>query len=209
MKWQILIPHMPHRHAKLVELLDVLEAQMMPGVEVLIYTDNLEASYADKCQALADAATADYTSHLGNDDSVAPDFVPKILDALEQDPDYVGFRVRYTEAGVQQMPVIHSLQCGGWSDTPEGLYRDLMYYNPIRRELADMVRFRGPFCDIEWGDDLRALGCVKNEVFIDEELHYYQRNPADNFHTTRVPMPEDEIPPVPEYSFVKHLEVHA
>ena len=47
-----------------------------------------------------DMATADYTSHLANDDSVAPDFIPRVLEAMESDPDYVGFKVRYTEAGV-------------------------------------------------------------------------------------------------------------
>lgn len=206
MRYQILIPHMPHRHAKLIDLLAVLAVQMQPDVEVLIYADNLEASYAEKCQALADASTADYTSHLANDDSVSPDFIPRIMEALDQDPDYVGFRVRYTEAGVRQQPVIHSLQCGGWSDTVEGLYRDLMYYNPIRRELAQMVRFRGPFCDTEWADDLRALGCVKTEVFIDDELHYYQRDSSDNFHTNRQPMPADQIPPLPRQPFVRYLE---
>jgi hypothetical protein len=207
MRWQILCPHMPHRHAKLVALLDVLAGQMQPDVEVLIYTDNLDVSYAEKCQTLADAATADYTSHLANDDSVAPNFIPRILEALEQNPDYVGFRVRYTEGGVLQQPVIHSLKCGGWWDTPQELYRDLMYYNPIRRELAQQVRFRGPYCDVEWADDLRALGCVKTEVFIDDELHYYQRDSSDNFHTARQPMPADEIPPLPTYPFVRHLEV--
>jgi hypothetical protein len=201
--WQVLIPHIPHRHDKLVELLDVLAAQMQPGVEVLIFTDNLEHSYAEKCQALADASTADYTSHLGNDDSVSPDFIPKVMEALEQWPDYVGFRVRYTEAGILQKPVVHSLQCGGWSDG-EVLRRDLMYYNPIRRGLAQRVKFRGPYCDMEWADDLRALGCVRTEVFIDEELHYYQRDPADNFHTSREPFP-GPLPEIPDYSFVRQL----
>jgi hypothetical protein len=82
-----------------------------------------------------------------------------------------------------------------------------MYYNPIRRELAQQVRFRGDFCDVEWGDDLRALGIVQNEVLIPDEMVYYQRNVADNFHTQRTPMPEDEIPELPEYPFVKHLSV--
>jgi hypothetical protein len=205
-RYQLLIPHIPHRHAKLVELLDVLAAQMRPEVEVLVYTDNLDVSYAEKCQTLADASTADYTSHLANDDSVAPNFIPRILEALEQEPDYVGFRVRYTEAGVLQQPVIHSLDCGGWFDEPQLLRRDLMYYNPIRRALAQQVTFRGPFCDIEWADDLRALGIVKREVFIDEELHYYRRDSSDNFHTHREPMPVDEIPELPAYPFVRHIE---
>jgi hypothetical protein len=206
MIWQILIAHMPHRHAKLIELLDVLAAQMAPGVEVVIYTDNLENSYPAKLQALADAATADYTSHLSNDDSVAPDFVPRILHAMKHDdPDYIGFRVRYTEAGVPQMPVIHStLHADGWHDMPHLLLRDFMYFNPIRRTLAERVRFRGPFCDVEWAEDLRAMGPVP-ETFIDAELLYYRRDPADNFHTARVPMPEDEIPTIPAYPFVRHL----
>ena len=201
--WQILVPHIPHRHAKLLDLLDVLEAQMRPGVEVLIYTDNLEVSYTEKLQTLMDAATADYVSVMSNDDSVSPDFVTLIAEALKSWPDYVGFRVRYTEAGIPQAPVIHSLQCGCWRDTPDILLRDLMYYNPIRRGLAQRVKFRGQFCDTEWADDLRALGCVRTEVFIDQELHYYQRDPADNFHTTRVPM--EEMPVIPDYDFVRHL----
>jgi hypothetical protein len=87
-----------------------------------------------------------------------------------------------------------------------------MYYNAVRRDLAQMVRFRGPFCDTEWADDLRALGCVKTEVFIDEELYYYRRDSSDNFHTSRVPMPEDEIPDLPStdtYPFVRYVPDHA
>jgi hypothetical protein len=205
MRWQILIPHMPHRHRSLVRLLDVLADQMKPNVEVIVYTDNLEVPYREKLQTLYDMATADYVSSLGNDDSVAPDFVPRVLRALELDPDYVGFRVRYTEAGVLQSPVTHSLECGGWADTPQGYYRDLMYYNPVRRELAQQVRFRGDFCDVEWADDLRVLGCVKSEIFVDAEMLYYQRDPSDNFHTNRQPMPVEDIPRLPEYPFVRHI----
>ena len=97
-----------------------------------------------------------------------------MLKALAEDPDYVGFRVRYTEAGVRQQPVIHSLACGGWYDHPSELKRDICYFNPTRLELARKVRFRGPYCDVEWGDDLR--GIIKTEVFIDDEVFYYQRD---------------------------------
>lgn len=205
MRWQVLIPHMPHRHAKLVELLDVLAAQIQSGVEVIVYTDNLDVSYREKCQTLQDAATADYTSHLGNDDMVAPDFVPRILEAMGQDPDYIGFRVRYTEAGVLQQPVVHSMQEGGWWTDAQGHHRDFMYYNPIRRSIADRVKFRGAFCDVEWAEDIRALGVVNTEVFIDDEMLYYRRDNSDNFHTNRQPMPVGDIPELPEYPFVRHI----
>lgn len=203
MIWQILIPTIPHRHGKFVALLDVLAAQMRPGVEVLIYRDNLQSSYAEKLQALADAATADYTSHLADDDSVSPVFISRILEAFKDQPDYVGFRVLYTEGGDLREGVTHSLQYPGWSDSPAKV-RDLMYYNPIRRELAEQVRFRGGDCDREWADDLRAAGIVKTEVFIDEEMYYYQHETGDDFRTPRQPW-AGELPPLPEHPFVRYI----
>lgn len=204
-RWQILIATIPHRHLKLADLLQVLDAQMLPDVRVLVYRDNLEASYAGKLQALMDAATATYVSVLSDDDSVSPDFLPRVHTAMESDPDQIGFRVRYTEAGVRQQPVIHSLACGGWLDTPAELRRDIMYFNPMRRELAQLARFRGFGCDAEWADDLRALGCVKTEVLIDDEVFYYQRDSADNFHSPRQPLPPETILPLPVYPWLDVL----
>lgn len=208
MKWEILIPHIPHRHAQLLRLLDALEPQMRRGVAVVIYSDNLEVGYGDKCQALLQASSAEYVSWLSNDDGVAPDFVPAILEALEQKPDYVGFRVRYTEDGVPQLPVYHSLRYPGWFSTGTGIYRDLMHYNPIRRDLALMVRFshEDPYlADRIWANDLRNLGCVKSEVFIDREMHYYQHSNGDHFITARQPYPEP-LPVLPEYPFVRYID---
>ena len=53
------------------------------------------------------------------------------------------------------------------------------------------MRFRGLACDVEWADDIRALGCVKTEVFIDDEIFYYQRDTSDYISTPRQPLPED------------------
>lgn len=205
MRWQVLIPHMPHRHDALVRLLECLAAQWDPAMQVVVFTDNLQLPYREKLQVLYDQATADYVSSLGNDDLVAPDFVPRILGALDGDPDYVGFRVRYTEGGVPQLPVVHSMQEGGWWTDAAGHHRDFMYYNPIRREIAQAIPFRGDYCDEEWAEDVRASRLVETEVFIDDELLYYQRDPGDNFHTDRRPLPREEIPPLPCYPFVKHL----
>jgi hypothetical protein len=205
--WQILIPTIPHRHDKLCALLAVLDAQVQPGVRVLVYRDNLQVSYAGKLQALYDAATADYVSSLADDDSVSPVFVTRVMDAIARSrPDQVGFRVLYTEAGVRQMPVIHSITTPGWGAGGAGLFRDHCYYNPVRRELAQQVKFRGPYCDEEWAEDLRNLGIIKTEEFIDEEIFWYQRNPADNFHSARQPFPEDAIPPLPRYPWLDVLD---
>lgn len=205
MTWDILIAHIPHRHDKLVELLDALAPQIIPGVGVIIYHDNLEASYGEKCQALVEASSADYVSHLSNDDMVAHDFVEQITDALEEHPDYVGFMVRHTEDGVVQAPVFHSLDHDGWHNEPEAIYRDLCHFNPIRRSLSMRVRFAGGNdADRNWASDLRELRCVRSQVFIPMELLFYQHSPSDTFLTAREPYPLP-VPDLPDYPFVRYI----
>ncbi len=205
--WQIGIPTVPHRHPKLCRLLEVLDAQMQPGVFVVLYRDNMQASYPVKCQALTDVATAEYVSIMSDDDLVCPDYLPRVMTALEARPDQVGFRVRYTEAGVLQAQVIHSLRCGGWYEDGTGFYRDICHFNPVRRELVQQVKFRGLVCDVEFAADLRALGIIQTEEFIDDEIFYYQRDIADNFHSLSqcAPVPEQDILPLPSYPWLSSL----
>ncbi len=203
--WQILVTTIPHRHDRLCRLLALLDSQMRPGVGVLLRQDNIRDGYRRNLQELMDAATAEYVSAIADDDSVSPDFIPRITEALESRPDYVGFRVRYTENGVRQKPVIHSLSCGGWQEHGPEFRRDLMYQNPVRREHAQQVKFRGLACDTEWADDMRALGIVRTEVFIDDELFYYQRDLSDYIATPRQPLPENLIQPLPAYPWLTVL----
>jgi hypothetical protein len=206
MRYQLLIPTIPHRHDKLCHLLEVLDAQMVPEVRALIWRDNLQASYREKLQGLMDAATGDYVSVLQDDDSVAPDFLAHVLAALESSPDQVGWLVRYTEGGVLQCPVYHSMQHQGWYGDGAALYRDHMYFNPMRRELAQAIPFRGQFCDEEWAADHRAAKLVNTEVFINQDIFWYQRDSSDNFHTPRQPFAPDTIPPLPVYPWLDVLE---
>jgi Glycosyl transferase family 2 len=205
--WQILITTIPQRHDRLAGLLAVLDTQMRPGVGVLLCRDRKLYGYRQAIQAAMDAATAEYVSAIADDDSVAPDFIPDITAALASRPDYVGFRVRYTEGGARMKPVIHSLSCGGWSDDGPEYRRDLMYQNPVRREHAQRVRFRGLACDTEWADDLRALGVVRTEVFIDREIFYYQRDSRDNIHVRREPLPDELVRPLPSYPWLTAFEL--
>jgi glycosyltransferase involved in cell wall biosynthesis len=193
--WDILIASIPHRDHMLTELLAELDRQHQPGVGVLIFRDNIDIQYGDKCQRLLDASHAEYVSFLDDDDWIEPDFIDVIREALDQRPDYVGFNVDFTEDGVKQMPVIHSLQHTGWVDNPEALYRDIVHFNPIRRDLAVQSKWAGGCgADRHWADGLRELGCVKTEVYIDRELHHY-RHVGGSF---TVPMRLAECPPQPD-----------
>lgn len=217
--WQILVTTIPHRHDKLLSLLEYLDAQMQPGVSVLLCRDEHLDGYRPGLQALMDAATAEYVSALADDDSYSPNAISRIMAALETHPDYVGFRNRIIENGVPRPPVIHSLAYYGWNGcvpSEGGYYRpwtqeqpftlDLMYVNPVRREYAQRVRFRGLACDTQWADDLRELGIVNTEVFIDDEIYYYNRNLSDYISTPRGTFREDVIQPLPEYPWLTVVE---
>lgn len=204
MTWDILICSIEHRTEMLTELLGELERQLLPGVGVRVFRDNLEVGYGEKCQRLLDSSEADYVSFLDDDDWIAEDFIASIMAALQERPDYVGFRVRYTSDGEPQVPVIHSLECDGWVNGPEALYRDIVHFNPIRRELATRSYWEGgDGADRRWADRLRALDCVKTQIFIDRELHHYRFRTAHTFTAPREPLTEH--PPRPEADFVTWL----
>lgn len=205
--YDILICSILHRTDMLDELLGELERQLQPGVGVRVFRDNLETVYGTKCQALLNSSAADYVSFLDDDDWIAEDFIETIMDALEQEPDYVGFKVLYTEDGVPQVPVFHTLKYGGWVNNPEALYRDIVHFNPIRRDLAIQSQWEGgDGADRRWADGLRLLGCVRNEVYIDRELHHYRHRSFDTFTASSAQQPLTEHPPRPDHEFVTWFE---
>jgi len=202
-RWDLLVCSIAHRTEMLTELLGEFarqraELENPASVSVIVFRDNLQTEYGAKCQALLEASTADYVSWFDDDDWPAPDFMASVLEALEEQPDYVGFKVRYTEDGVPQVPVYHTLRYSGWVNNPEALYRDIVHFNPIRRDLALRGRWEGgDGADRRWADQLRALGCVREEVFIDRELHHYRHRPADTFTVASLRAPLEQPPEAP------------
>jgi hypothetical protein len=206
--WDILVTSIPHRHGKLLELLECLDAQMVPGVGMILYRDDLEVPYGDKTQALIDASTADYVSCVDDDDLLAPGAVAKVHAALMKEPQYVGFRVRWTRDGVPQLPVIHSLSCGGWHDRPERLERDITQFNPIRRDLALLGKWEGGYeAERHWAAQVRDSMRVGDEEFIDEELYCYRESPGDTFKTDRKPL--GHMPELPAYPWLRQIGPYA
>ena len=209
--WDILTTSIPHRHDTLLLLLEELNRQVpgSDGVGVILYRDDLEVSYGDKTQALINASEADYVSSVDDDDMVAPDFVEKVMNALFLDePDYVGFRVRWTQNGVPCRPVVHSLAYSGWDDSGSELKRDITQFNPVRRELALLGTWEGGWqAERRWGDQLRASGKVKTETFIDQEMYYYQERPGNSFQADRKPL--RTMADLPSYPWLRQIGPYA
>lgn len=207
--WDILITSIPHRHAMLCDLLAELNGQIGDvtslfdhPVEVILYRDNLETSYGDKTQFLMETSRADYVSCIDDDDMVAPDFVRRVLAALETKPDYVGYPVLWTQDGVPQIRVQHSLRKYGWGQDANMVWRDISEKNPIRRELALLGRFSGGWeAERDWCRVIRDSGRCTTEVWIDDPMYYYREVRDVSFRAKREPMPEP-LPALPSYPWL-------
>lgn len=207
--WQVMITSIPHRHEKLLRLLEDLDKQWEPGFGAILYRDDLEVPYGDKTQALMEAATADYVSSVDDDDLLAPGAVHVILGALEDElPQYVGFNVRWTRDGVYQKPVVHSLACGGWHDKPDRLERDITQFNPMLRSIALQGRWEGGYeAERRWAAEVRATGKCNSEAFIGEELYFYRESGGDTFKTDR--KPAGVMPELPSYPWLTQIGPYA
>ena len=204
--WDILIATIPHRHESLCGLLAHLHRQMKQGVGVRLYRDNLEVSYGGKCATLLASSEAEYVSFLDDDDTVTQDYMHRVCRALRWHPDYVGFLVRYTIDGEPGPRVEHSLRHTGWVNTQEILTRDIVHFNPIRRELALLGTWEGGNgADRRWADGVRASGKVQREKWISHPVHCYQERTADNFLTPREPV-RGPLPQLPAYPWLTILE---
>lgn len=206
MKLELLILTKPERNGMLEQLVALLDAQLVPGVEVFIhpFAGTSMADLGAEREYMRRQATGDYIAFIDDDDLVAPDYVPQVMKALRKNPDQVGFEVAphmlYYLNGMPRMRPLprtfHTLKAEGWYETYEGMskvvkayWRDISHICPMRRDLALQVPISGGFGeDARWAQAMR--GKVKTETYIDRVMYYYmirepKRDLTDHDHPFR------------------------
>ena len=175
-KLSILICHTKDRSVLLNNLLNNLNKQVLnKPVEFLIDdTDNI--TIGKKRNILLNKAIGIYTVFIDDDDNVASDYVERILNAIESNPDTVAFYGNYYINGKFIKRFYHSIENKEWSETPDTYLRCPNHLNPIKRELALKVLFP----EISFGEDkdfsYRILPLLKTEAKLtsDPLYHYYK-----------------------------------
>jgi glycosyltransferase involved in cell wall biosynthesis len=174
MKWQILILTQESRRRLLQRLLATLVPQaIQDDVGIVISQCDRGMRLGENRQLMIDRASADYISFVDDDDMVATDYVEKIRPLLDG-VDIIGFNVKCFKDNALIQVARHSLRYSGWYNDEKGLYRDISYMQPIRRQVALRSRIEGNFGeDFRWAQRLREIGCVKTEHYLDEVMYYY------------------------------------
>jgi hypothetical protein len=207
MKWDILCLTMPSRTEFLARLRQNIEPQLRTGVRFVVKVHDPELSLGSNRQRMREESDAHYVSFVDDDDLVAGDYVSQILPRLTR--DYVGFSLQAYEDGVPLPgPTYHSLMCGGWfdktfADGTKAWFRDISHLNPIKRKLALAVPMYGGFAeDSRWAGELRALGIVKTENFINEVMYHYYSRPGKKDGVSPGPVTAGTCPHCQSFSTV-------
>jgi glycosyltransferase involved in cell wall biosynthesis len=176
----LLICHLGDRHRELARLTERINQQIGPfqtRVEILINEDNGERTTGEKRQELLRLASGDWTAFIDDDDLIAEDYIPRVLEALRQDPDVVGLEGIMTRGGDHPQKFIHSLKYDHWFD--EGIFPNKVYYrcpnhlNPVRRRLARQAGFPPVTIGEDKSYSDRLFPLLKTEVYLERPIYFY------------------------------------
>jgi hypothetical protein len=151
------------------------------GVEIRLMTDSGEKSIGSKRNMLLKHANGEYVTFIDDDDRVSDDYVARILQAIESNPDVVGIELIHTVDGRHLGYTRHSIKYDHWYQEPDPdkpgcwfFYRNPNHLNPVKRELAVQVGYP----DLRFGEDreysMKLLPLLNSEVYLSNPIYFYQ-----------------------------------
>lgn len=200
----ILIPYTPDREKDLQKLLDCISEQyftrkveifdvgkidayrywdLLSEIEIITFKDNREMTIGEKRELLYKHAKGIMSWQIDSDDSIAPNAIQLILEAIKSNPevDCITFREKCLMNGEYKRSN-HSLQYSQWMDNQDGYdyVRSPFYKDVIRTDIAKSV----PFPKIRYNEDeqhsMALYPHLHSEIHIDEELYIYIYEPKDS-----------------------------
>jgi hypothetical protein len=186
-KLSIVICSLHSRRHLLREVVEHLQVQQRSDeIEILIAADAGQTPTGAKRNQLVRAATGEFIAHVDDDDDVHPEYVPKILAAIDANPnvDAVLIRGRRTHDGGNEIVFDYRLGAGTYvgDNDPQGvLWRSPGPLCPIRGQLAKMLPFDGVWGeeDLSWVDKLKPhLKTAVRAGALGEVLYHYQYDPS-------------------------------
>ncbi|NBX73345.1 MAG: glycosyltransferase [Alphaproteobacteria bacterium] len=85
-------------------------------VEIFFLEDNKEISIGLKRQKLLEQSKNEYIVYFDSDDIPREAYLPKIITAIQENPDCVGFLINMTTNGQNNQTCCHSLKYKVWAE---------------------------------------------------------------------------------------------
>ena len=175
------------------ELMEQIEKLENPEqIFIIVDTTGKEMPVGEKRDLLYKKSTGLYTFMPDDDDSVAPDFIKRVLEGIKESPDCITYFEHVDIDGVISK-ANHSIQYSGWHDNPsfpEGFkYARTPYFKDvIKTSIAQMVQVPSIRWneDEQWANALHPL--LKTEHHIDDFMYFYKTvssNPEERYGLNR------------------------
>jgi glycosyltransferase involved in cell wall biosynthesis len=142
-------------------------------IEICYDIDGGQLSVGVKRQKLLERATGDYICFIDDDDMVPDDYVAKILNAIESEPDCCSLtgELHWPNGGIERFE--HSIDYDKWEKKDNVYLRYPNHLNAVKRELALQVGFK----DLRHGEDRdysdRLKPLLKTETKIEGVIYHY------------------------------------
>ena len=176
----ILILTLPTRidsYATLIKTLNqqVIQNNLMSRVQILSLCDTKEISVGEKRNILLNKSCGKYVCFIDDDDLIAPDYIIKIVNAIQSNSDVITFCGDYVENTLKTPFSISMVHRGNYNH-PNIFYRLPNHLCPVKREIA----LNCMFTDKNFGEDSdyaeRINKHIKNEFHIQDKLYFYMYN---------------------------------
>lgn len=166
-KLSILVPTVETRKSLLSRMLWSIEQQMTDDVEVLVYDGWIP--FGDKVTEMFQMAKGKYAFVADDDDMLASDHIQSVLKAMENDPDYIAYKVLHLDNGKFAGSVASTIHGDkNWEKSPYTIHHKC----PIKTEIGKQVPFGNHYrCDRDWSVAVQQL--TQTEEIIDKHLYIY------------------------------------
>lgn len=177
MKLSILICTLPERKHHLDNLMSVLGPQAKE-VEVIIDSRPRNIPTGVKRNDMIARARGEWVCFIDDDDWVDPEYVQRILQALESNPDVVTFKGWMTTNGGSHVDWVIRLgekyEARQDDDGVTRYYRFPNHLCPIRKSIAVRSQFPAVWQgeDYAWAKSIQSF--LKKEVHIDRQIYHYK-----------------------------------
>lgn len=163
------------RSSKLNRILESLESQSYPEVEVLWLGDNFKRNVGEKRNALASIANGKYIVFIDDDDMISDDYVSRILDAIKKSfPDVVSFNLQITIDGGKPKDVFFSKEYGENYNLDDCYLRTPNHIMAIKKEIYEKVKVMEVIKGGDFDFAQKIMPYLNTEEKIHETLYFYE-----------------------------------
>lgn len=177
-KLSILICTLPERKPLFDSLMKELNEQIKCSKQMvqICWDDSPKGSMTigAKRNKLLNLSLGEYVCFVDDDDSIAPDYIESILNAIEKATDCIGFKIKCYMDGKEENAA--SSMKYDWADNVDGFryVRSIYHKTPVKRELALKAGFPDKSFSEDYEYSMRLKPLLKSEIFIDKFLYIYR-----------------------------------